>query len=146
MLAFAFVTYTFSFFCHFSSLEKSHKRFLYSYFYSFIFWIEIFTLVLDLQSSMWCVESILTMSQDAYPTFNQKLSKKKRKDISYWSKEKSTKMNSQFWTSILQMQGHPHNNSRIFNTLLSAMDRSWKHKLNRDTVETNRSYEPSGSN
>jgi hypothetical protein len=33
-----------------------------------------------------------------------------------------------------------------FNTPLSAMDRSWAKKLNRDTVETNRYYEPTGLN
>ena len=31
-----------------------------------------------------------------------------RKDTSYSSKEKSTKMNSQVGSSMLQMQGHPH--------------------------------------
>jgi hypothetical protein len=33
---------------------------------------------------------------------------KLERDTSYSSKEKSTKMNYQFWTSIPQKQGHPH--------------------------------------
>ena len=60
--------------------------------------------------------------------FNQKLSKKIRKDTSPSSNIKSTKINPQFLTSMLQMQGHPlhkkfteaqsthctsHNNSEI---------------------------------
>jgi hypothetical protein len=40
--------------------------------------------------------------------FQTKLSKKMGKDTSYSSKEKSTKMNSQFWTSMPQMQGHSY--------------------------------------
>ena len=46
--------------------------------------------------------------------FQTKLSKRIRKDTSYSSKEKSTNMNSQFWTSMLQMQEHPHSLKKLY--------------------------------
>ena len=41
-------------------------------------------------------------------SFQPKVIKKIRKDISSSSKVKSTKKNSQFLTYMLQMKGHPH--------------------------------------
>jgi hypothetical protein len=37
-----------------------------------------------------------------------KIKKKIREDTSYSSKKKYTKKNFQFWTPMIQMQGHPH--------------------------------------
>jgi hypothetical protein len=47
--------------------------------------------------------------------FNLKLSKKRR-GTSYSSKVKSIKMNSQFRTSMLQMQGHPHSLKKLYHS------------------------------
>jgi len=89
-----------------------------------------------------------TFSYQRKSTFNQKSSTKIRRDTSYSSKEKSTKMNSQSQISMSKCKVNyihkrnltkaqsthctSHNNSRRFNTLLSSMERSQKQKFIKD--------------